>query len=180
MTKPLPRTHGDRLGRHRNDGNHPPKRAYCRDPLGRPGLSPGTTQKHCCVLPGPRKRVQGPRSPAGRARVTLAYQTCHLCKIYPYGILVLAGKAGRHLASPRRQEWEILLWVLHVGLLAGESSQRDTYLQHRCVGRDTGLLTGKPPPGCQEQSPRGSWGKAKDHSQFLQRFWVFLINGQQE
>ena len=84
--KPLPRTHGDCLGRHRDNGNHPPKCAYRRDPLGRPGLSPGTTKKYRCLLPGPRKRVQGPRSPAGCARVTFAYQTCHLRKIYPYGI----------------------------------------------------------------------------------------------
>ena len=33
-TKPLPCTHGDRLGRHRDDGNRLPKRAHCRDPPG--------------------------------------------------------------------------------------------------------------------------------------------------
>jgi len=85
-TKPSPRTHGDRLGRHRDDGNRPPKRANRRNPLGRPGLSPGTTRNNRCVLPGPRKRVQGPRSPTGHARVTLAYQPCHLHEIYPYEI----------------------------------------------------------------------------------------------
>jgi hypothetical protein len=128
-TKPSPRTtHSNRLGRHRDNRNRPPKCVYCRDPLGRPGLSPGTTRNHCCVLLGPRKQVQGPRSLAGRDGVTLAYQTCHLCKIYPYGIRILAGKAGRHLALPRQQEREILLWVLHVGLFAGESSQRGRYL----------------------------------------------------
>ena len=129
-TKPLPRTHGDRVGRHRDNGNRPPKRAYRRNPRDRPGLSPGTTRNNCCVLPGPRKRVQGPRSLTRRARVTLAYQTCHLREIYPYGIRVLAGKAGRHLASPRRLEREILLWVSHVGFFTGESSQRGNYSRH--------------------------------------------------
>ena len=92
--KPLPCTHSNHLGRHRHDWNCPPKHGYCRDPLGHPGLSPGTTRNYRGVLPGPRKRVQGPHPPARRTRVTLAYQTCHLQKFTHtvYGFLL--GKQG--------------------------------------------------------------------------------------